>query len=353
MRFVLLTTNLSGGGAEKALVKIGSGLATRGHDIDFVVCENAGVYQAPPDCRFHALSVQAGHGWLGKRHLAWRLRRYLASRPYDLLISTLPFADEVAILSGASRHVCRIANTLSAEIMRLPPTKATRRSNRYQTLYGQRPVVAVSKGVADDLRTHFGVASRMIANPFDRAEIRRRASELCPSCPTEPYILHVGRFAPQKRHDLLFAAFSALDLPHKLVLLTPASSLLNALIDQHGLKHRVIVAGFQANPYPWMAGSDLLVLCSDHEGLPNVLIEALACGTRVISTDCPSGPREILQGDLSRWLVPCGNAAVLSSAIDDVLKVPRPAPADIDAALSPYSQEQAMGAWESLAKEIA
>ena len=356
MKFALFTTNLAGGGAEKALAKIGSGLAARGHEVDFIVCEDAGNYAPPAGCGFHALSARAGHGWLGKRRLAWRLQRLLATRPHDLLVSTLPFADEVAALARAPRHVCRIANTLSAEIARLPAGKAQRRAARYRTLYGAHPLVTVSQGVAEDLRSHFDVAAermRVIGNPFDAADIRLLAAEPCPARPTEPYILHVGRFAAQKRHDLLLAAYSRSELPQRLVLLTPPDARLAALVAQHGLERRVTIADFQANPYPWMAGAELLVLCSDHEGLPNVLIEALACGTRVVSTDCASGPREILTGTLSRGLVACDDMPALRQAMRDALAAPRPAADDVATALSPYAAAAALDAWESLAREIA
>lgn len=358
MRFVLFTTNLAGGGAEKALAKIGAGLAGRGHEVDFVVCEDAGEYQPPAGCRFHALSRRAGHGWLGKRLLAWKLRRQLRDRQYDLLVSTLPFADEVAVLARAPRRVCRIANTLSAEIGRLPEAKAARRAARYRTLYARQPLVAVSQGVADNLRAGFGIAAgriRVIANPFDFAAIRTLAAEPCAGLPVGPYIVHVGRFAAQKRHDLLLAAFAALvreGLPHRLVLLTPPDPRLAELIARHGLEGRVVVAGFQANPYPWMAGAALLALCSDHEGLPNVLIEALACGTRVVSTDCPSGPREILTGELARGLVPCGDAAALAQAMRDALARPKPAATAVEAALASFDGARALDAWEALAREM-
>jgi len=354
VNLVLFTTNLAGGGAEKALAKIGSGLAARGHEVDFIVCEDAGNYPAPAGCGFHVLAARAGHGWLGKRRLAWRLRRHLASRPHDLLVSTLPFADEVAALAGLPRHVCRIANTLSAEIARLPAAKAQRRAARYREIYGSRRLVAVSQGVAADLQAQFAVDAKrigVIANPFDFAAIRALSTAPCPARPAAPYLLHVGRFAAQKRHDLLLAAFAALDLPHTLVLLTPPDAKLAALIAQHGLQRRVVIADFQANPYSWMAGADLLVLCSDHEGLPNVLIEALACGTRVVSTDCPSGPREILCGELAQWLVPCGGTSALATALRGALAAPKPAQDLVAASLAPYTAERALDAWEALARE--
>lgn len=354
MNLVLFTTNLAGGGAEKALAKIGSGLAARGHNIDFVVCEDVGKYSPPAGCHFHALATTAGHSWLGKCRLAWRLARLLATRRQDLLVSTLPFADEVAALADARHHVCRIANTLSAEIARLPAAKAQRRAARYRALYGKRPLVAVSQGVADDLQAAFGIDAgriRVIANPFDFAAIRALAAEPCPQRPREAYILHVGRYAAQKRHDLLLAAYARADLPQGLVLLTPPDAGLTALIAQHGLQRRVASANFQANPYPWMAGAELLVLCSDHEGLPNVLIEALACGTRVLSTDCPSGPREILSGELARWLVPCDDAAALAQAMTAALAAPKPAANTVAAALAPYDAGRALDAWEALARE--
>lgn len=356
MKFALFTTNLAGGGAEKALAKIASGLARRGHDVEFIVCEDIGRYLPPAGCRFQALAERASHGWLGKRRLAWRLQRSLAQATPDLLVSTLPFADEVAALARVPRHVCRIANTLSSEIARLPAAKAARRQERYRRLYAFRPLVAVSQGVASDLQAGFAVAAgnlRVIANPFDVAGIRAAIADPCSSRPAEAYILHVGRFAPQKRHDLLLAALAQLDAPQRLILLTPPEPRLNALIAQHGLQRRVTCADFQPNPYPWMAGAELLVLCSDHEGLPNVLIEALACGTRVVSTDCPSGPREILAGELARGLVPCGDATALAAAIRDALSRPRPNPATVDAALAPYATAAALDAWEDLAREIA
>jgi glycosyltransferase involved in cell wall biosynthesis len=117
------------------------------------------------------------------------------------------------------------------------------------------------------------------------------------------------------------------------------------MIDARGLAGRVIVAGFQQNPYPWMRNARLLVLCSDHEGLPNVLIEALALGTPVVSTDCPSGPREILGAAGAPWLVPCGDAAALAQAMGAALDQ-RPALDGID--LGRFDADAIVAQWEAL-----
>jgi len=333
-----VTTNLKGGGAEKAVLQVASGLATRGHEVDVVLLEQL-LEHAPLDgVKFHALTApgeEASKGWVGKRAAAWRLRglfrRLAQDAPFDLVVSTLPYCDEVVALAGLPRAWFRIANTLSAEIellRRNDRAKAERRLARYTRLYGASNLVAVSDGVARDLNQTLGLAGANIVriyNPIDMSAIRARAAQSDPGLPQEPYLVHVGRFASQKRHDLLFDALRRSQLAHRLVLLANASPALERLIAEKGLAGRVSVAGFQPNPYPWIARAELLVLCSDHEGMPNVLVEALACGTRVVSTDCPSGPREVLEGDLARFLVPCGDAEALAQAMRAALAAPRPA----------------------------
>ncbi len=360
MKFAFIVTNLAGGGAEKAVLKLGEGLAARGHEFHLVLLEAIVQHAPPASLRMHALT-RAGRrlmkGVPGKFLAALRLRRLFRQlgrgRPFDLVVSTLPFADEVAIRARLPRHWCRIANTLSAEIDLLRSrnaAKARRRLRRYRRLYGSRPLIAVSDGVAQDLRGPLDLARARIEriyNSFDFAAIRAAAGEPAP-LPAGPYVIHVGRFAPQKRHDLLLDAWARLNVRHRLVLLTPTDERLSAMIEARGLKQQVMVAGFQPNPFPWMARADLLVLCSDHEGLPNVIIEALALGTPVVSTDCPSGPREILGKAFPECLAPVGDAVALSRAIGRALADP-PDPARVD--LAPYAIDAVIAAYERLAAQ--
>ena len=363
MKFGFILTNLAGGGAEKAVLKLAQALAARRNEVHLILLEHIVVHTPPAGVPLHAITLpgrQLSKGFLGKRLAARRLRALLLDlkqrAPFDLVVSTLPFADEVAVLAGAPRHWCRIANTLSAEIVRLGGAgvrKADRRLKKYRRLYDGRSLIAVSEGVADDLRETLGLARARIEriyNPFDFETIRARAAQPAPSLPKAPYVVHAGRFAAQKRHDVLLDAWARLAVPHRLVLLTAPDERLDRMIEERSLGGRVTVAGFQANPYPWIANAKLLILSSDHEGLPNVIIEALALGTPVVSTDCPSGPREILGTALADCLVPVGDPAALAQAIGRALVDP-PDVTRVD--LSVYATDGVTAAYERIAAETS
>jgi glycosyltransferase involved in cell wall biosynthesis len=189
-----------------------------------------------------------------------------------------------------------------------------------------RAVIAVSQGVADDLARLIGPGRArlvVIPNPVVTPDLLRLAGEapdhpwLGPGQP--PVILAAGRLAPQKDYPTLIRAFAALveGQDMRLIILGegPERPALEALVGDLGLSGRVDLPGFRGNPFAYMAKARLFVLSSAWEGLPGVLIQAMACGTPVVSTDCPSGPREILVEGRLGPLVPVGDIAALAEAM--------------------------------------
>lgn len=364
MKIALVITNLRGGGAEKAMVKLADLLTTHGHEVHLVLLEHVIEHRVPQSIRLSALTdpgQRASKGHVGKWLLAWRLRLHLKrlerTRPFDFILSTLPFADDVARAARLPRLWHRIANTLSAEIAALArgnPAKAERRLAKYRRLYANSRLIAVSDGVAEDLFALGINFCRMerLYNAFDIDAMRHFAADPheCARRPKGAYILHIGRFTPQKRHDLLLTAAREMPPTHCLVLLCHDDPALRALIAAHGMSERTIIAGFRANPYPWIAGSAMLVLCSDHEGMPNTLVEALLLGTPVVSTDCPSGPREVLRNGGTGRLVPCGDAIVLAQAMRAILDAPR-VPSNFDA--TPFLPAHLVARIEHLVAEMS
>lgn len=327
MSFLFVITNLAGGGAEKVIITLADGLIRQGVAARIVLLENIIEHHIPNGLPVHHLTKSAPKGFIGKRILAAKLKNYVkkTSLPSEITISSLPFANEISVLSKIKNLWLRIDNNLSSEIKELSksnPKKAARRLKRYQKLYSQKNIIAVSSGVRLDLVRNISKRSNILAipNPYDFSEIKILSTERSHR-PVVPYVIHVGRFNRQKRHDVLLDAWKMLETDRILILLTKDHTELQKMIDERNLTNQVIIAGFQANPYPWISGADLLVLSSDHEGLGGVIIEALVCGTPVVSTNCPSGPSEILS-DYPNSLVPVGDPKMLSETIASNLSNP-------------------------------
>jgi glycosyltransferase involved in cell wall biosynthesis len=199
-------------------------------------------------------------------------------------------------------------------------------------------VVVVSQGVRDDMVQVTGVPRRhitVIYNPsVVGAEIQEKANEPLdhpwfePGQP--PVLVAVGRLQQQKDYPMLLQAFAQVrrSQPARLLILGEGRErpMLEALIKELNLEDDVGLPGFVMNPYAYIARASLFVLSSRWEGLPTVLIEALCCGTPAVSTDCPSGPREILRKGKYGTLTPVGDAAAFAQAIAAALEKPLATP---------------------------
>lgn len=190
-------------------------------------------------------------------------------------------------------------------------------------------VLANSEGLRQRVIDYFDLSPEQVVscrNLIDLDQLDRRASEPWPDLRDEPFlVVAAGRLHPQKGYLYLLEAID--DLVHRrnrqlrLVVLGTGEqeSELLAFVRSHALDEHVHFAGFVPNPLPWFRRARLFVLPSLYEGLPNSLLEAVACGTPALATDCPSGPREILDdGQLGR-LVPSANSAALADAIEDAM----------------------------------
>jgi glycosyltransferase involved in cell wall biosynthesis len=194
-------------------------------------------------------------------------------------------------------------------------------------------IVAVSEGVAEDILQTLRVPSEKVVtiyNPVVTPEIRELAGEP-PDHPwfgdeKVPVVLGAGSLSEQKDFGTLIRSFAVVRsrIAAKLVILGEGSARfqLERLVAELGLQDDVLLPGFVRNPFGYMAQASAFVLSSRYEGLPGVLIQAMACGCPVVSTDCPSGPAEILEGGRLGPLVPMGDVGAMAHAILDMLDRP-------------------------------
>lgn len=245
---------------------------------------------------------------------------------FDLVISHLEESYRTVDIAQLPNAYHVVHNSYTGQ-MRLVKRRIGLQAHHLRRLfrsYADKDLVTVSQGVQSELTAlpQDYKSIRTIYNPFDLDGIRHLANNHNEDVLQAPYIVAVGRTARQKRLDVLLRAYHASGIEHKLLLLTHKPKKLMPLVKKLGLEDRVIFKAFTQNPYAHMKHADLLVLSSDFEGFGNVLVEALAVGTQVVSTRCPHGPDEILTGDLQSQLCDLGDEAGLAEKIRTSLAQP-------------------------------
>lgn len=297
-RVLFLLPNLRGGGAERVVVTLLRTLDRSKFQLSLGVVDLQGaayLEDLPPDVEVIDL------GCTRVRQAIPGMVRLIRNRRPDLVFSTLGHLNLALgmvhwALPAGTRLVGREATILSRMVEGLSPRWFWRRA--YGFFYRQFDrIVCQSRTMQEDLASGFGLPeARMtvINNPVDADRIRRLALEGPPPPRREPGTRHLvaaGRLSPEKGFDLLIEALARCADPGlRLSILGqgPLRAELEALVVAWGLQAQVTFLGFQKNPYPYFRNADVFVLSSRFEGFPNVVLEAMACGTPVIAT--PLGP---------------------------------------------------------------
>ncbi len=410
MRLAIYVRTLkSARGAERVIASIARGLAARGHEVELLLEEDDGwlvedlrqaesgvavrcLKEAWPRKALSLLAAAYVHlanllsaavaprgGWsasakpllrmtLRDRPPLYSLSRFVRREKPDAVVSFLNYPNMVLLMAarvcrGRTRFVVNVRNHISSSArngkskwMRSVPSLMRR---FFPEADG---VLAPSLGVAQDVAEITGLPLsdiKVIHNPVYREELLELAAE-----PVEhrwlqggaaPVVVAAGKFKPQKDFPTLLRAFARLrsQRPARLIILGEGAgkAQLLALAEDLGIADDLDLPGHVRNPYAYFSKASVFVLSSAFEGLPNALIEALACGCAVVSTDCPSGPSEILDGGAYGRLVPVGDPEALAAALDAALDDPPARDRLIERART-FSLENSVAGYERALAEV-
>ncbi|MDH2326887.1 glycosyltransferase [Cereibacter sp. SYSU M97828] len=331
MRICLSPGTIGGGGIGIVMLNLAEEFVRRGHEVDLLLLEEETHRTAPPGVTVVHLGRRARSGIL---NAARHLRR---TRP-DILISARDYvnvammaAHRLARLGRATRLVWSFHTHRGSQLAGVPRRADILADRLTRLLVGRADaLVAVSAGVGRDIEAAFALPVgrvQVIENPVWTPARRRLAEAPAPHewFAQGPVVVAMGRLTVQKDFPTLLQAFRALP-DARLVILGEGEDRAALEAMTVGMEDRILMPGHVENPLAWLTHADLFVLSSRWEGFPLSLVEALGCGCPVVSTDCPSGPSEIVTPGLGR-LVPVGDAAAMSVAMADALRDPGdPAP---------------------------
>lgn len=331
--FVIPT--LEGGGAERAFKDLANNFVADMLTVDVVMAWARGPFLKQLDPRVRVVDLACPSRLL----VTPRLADYLKRQTPKAVLSGLEVMNlsvlAAQILAGTNIPTVVSVHVVLSKYINSSLSSSLRdrlfMSHMVRLLYPRAAgVIAVSQGVKDDLHNWMAEPDervRVIHNPVDLAGIASAVTEELPKGQQlgQKAILSVGRLIDLKDHVTLIRAFAKLatiDPEVQLVILGdgPMRQELESLVEQLGLLDRVLMPGFMDNPFAWLSRARLFAMSSQFEGFGNVIIEALATGCPVVSTDCPSGPRVILQGGRFGRLTPVGDANALAEAMESSLQ---------------------------------
>ena len=334
MKISFYVHDMSGGGAEKVIVNFANHLSSLGHDINIVLNKKIG-----PNLNYINKNIDI-HELNGKNtaYQIIKFRKYIRDNNPRVIISTLSICNYIAIISNLITFSKRIilireASSFISKNKSKPAHKRLIEQCAALILYRFADYILVnSQGSRNQLAKATYIKRskiKVLKNPININYIKRKKNNKLPHridtfLDNSQYIVAVGRLEYVKGFDVLIKAFKKINNKKiKLIIVGEGSERekLEKLINRLGLDNRIMLAGYEPNPFAIMNKSKLFVLSSRYEGMPNVLIEALYLNLLIVATNCESGPAEILNnGDYGR-LVPVENVVLLANAIDDLVEM--------------------------------
>lgn len=326
-RLAFFLPGLYDGGAERIMLNLANGITSRGYPVDLVLARAEGPFMDEVPSSVRLVDLNATRVVSSTPALIRYLRR---ERPAALL--SILYANYIAVwakrLAGVPlRVILGEHNTLSSAVRGSNDLRLHLYPSLAKWFYPWADgIVAVSGGVADDLAKSTKIPReriQVIYNPIVTPDLFEKSKASIEHAwfkhGEPPVLLAVGRLTRQKAFDILIQAFAQVrkNYPVRLMILGEGEErlALETMIKENDLEKDISMPGFLPNPYPYMAHAAAFVLSSKWEGLPTVIVEAMALGTPIISTDCPSGPREILMDGKYGQLVPVDDPFALAAAI--------------------------------------
>lgn len=306
MKTTILINSLDGGGAERVVTNLLNNLSSS-CECNLILIENKILYNIDSRVNVICLNEKVYRSGIIKLIrlpiVAYKLSKIIKKNKFSQVTSFLYRANYINILSKyLANHRVVISERIAPSSMYMAKTIVSIVSKfLIRILYNKADlIISVSRAIEDDLINNFGIhiEQKVIYNPFDIGSILELSQSLVPQdIDREKSIITVGSLSARKNHELLVNAFSRInDKEFKLYILGKGDEeeKLRSLTNALNISDRVIFIGFDNNPYKYLSRCSIFVLASNSEGFPNVLLEAMICGCCVISTDCLSGPREIL-----------------------------------------------------------
>ena len=349
---------LTMGGAERMMVNILNHFASKEEDVHLVIFKNIGSLKVllNKNIKVHDLESNSV-----KKGMPLCLKVLFGLKPDTVFsgighvnIALAPFIPLMKKMLPQTKWIARETNIVSLQNQESKYPKLF--DFLYRQTYGNFDVIiAQSEDMKSDLETNYPKSSSkivLINNPIDIEKVQKLSEEKIafPFDEKTINLITVGTLRQKKRHDLLLKSFALLAQNYRLIIVGSGEEEANlkVLCLELKIENRVVLAGHQTNPYPYMKHADMFLLTSEHEGFPNVLLEANSVGTAIVSFSCPGGIEEIIEEGLNGFTVPNGDVEALAEKLRNIENIKLNSEEIIDSVQRRFAQNIILKKYENI-----